>query len=100
MNIGIALRDIRINLTGRRQGEVAEAVGLSQTYLSQIESGQRNPTTEVIEILCKEYKVPMAVVVWKGMEPSDVDKSKQRSFALIRPIIDDLLAGWLANNYK
>lgn len=100
MKIGRALRDIRQNVAGRRQGEVASAVGLSQTYLSQLEADKRSPTTDVIEKLCMEYQVPLAFVMWKAMEMKDVHKSKQRALGLIKPIVDDLIEGFLVNNYK
>lgn len=100
MNIGSALRDIRQNVDGRRQQEIAKVTGLSQTYLSQVEGGKKNPTTEVIEKLCMEYQVPMAFVMWKAMEMKDVHKSKQRALGLIKPIVDDLIEGFLVNNYN
>lgn len=100
MNIGNALRDIRQNVTGRRQGEVAGTLGISQTYLSQVEAGIKNPTTDVIERLCTEYQVPIAFVMWKAMEMSDVHKSKQKALGLIKPIVDDLIEGFLVNNYR
>lgn len=99
MNVGNALRDIRENIAGRRQNEVAEAVGISQTYLSQVEAGKKTPHQEVVEKLCKEYKVPIAIVIWKAMEISDVDKSKKTAFMRIKPIVDDMLAGFLVNNF-
>ena len=99
MNIGNALRDIRQTVAGRRQNEVALSAGISQTYLSQIESGKKIPTQDVVEKLCKEYKVPVAFVVWQAMEMKDVDKSKQKAFSRIKPIVDDMIAGFLVNNY-
>lgn len=100
MNIGNALKDVRQNVACRRQNEVAAAVGLTQTYLSLLEAGKRSPTTDVIEKLCMEYRVPVAFVFWKAMEPKDVHKSKQKALSLIKPIVDDLIEGFLVNNYK
>jgi transcriptional regulator with XRE-family HTH domain len=79
---------------------VAATVGLSQTYLSQIEGGKKHPTTDVIEKLCREYQVPFAFVMWKAMEMKDVHKSKQRALSLMKPIIDDMIEGFLVNNYR
>lgn len=100
MDIGSALKDIRENVACRRQQEVAAAIGVSQTYLSQVEANKKIPAQEVVEKLCMEYQVPMAFVVWKGMEMKDVHKSKQRALGLIKPIVDDLIEGFLVNNYK
>jgi transcriptional regulator with XRE-family HTH domain len=99
MNIGSALRDIRQNVAKRRQNEVAQSIGISQTYLSQVEGGKKVPHQEVVEKLCKEYKVPIAIVVWQGLETKDVDKSKKKAFEMIKPIVDDLVAGFLVNNF-
>lgn len=100
MDIGTSLRDIRKNIDGRRQQEVSKAIGITQTYLSLVEAGKRTPTQDVVEKLCKAYKVPIAIVIWKALEMNDVDKSKQRAFGLIKPIVDDLLEGFLINNFK
>ena len=100
MKIGSALKDIRQNVVCRRQQEVASAVGISQTYLSQLEADKRSPTTDVIQKLCLEYQVPIAFVMWKAMEMNDVHKSKQRALGRIKPIVDDLIEGFLVNNYK
>jgi transcriptional regulator with XRE-family HTH domain len=100
MDIGGALRDIRKSIDGRRQQEVSKAIGITQTYLSLVEAGKRVPAQEVVEKLCKAYKVPIAIVVWKAIEPKDVDRSKKEAFGRIKPIVDDLLEGFLINNFK
>lgn len=99
MKIGNALREIRKAVVCRRQQEVAKAIGLSQTYLSQIETGDKIPSQEVLEKLCAEYKVPLPIVVWKGIESKDVAKNKRVAFNRIKPIVDDLLEGFLINNF-
>lgn len=99
MNLGAALRHVRQVIVERRQGQVAKAVGISQTYLSQIESGKKVPAQEVVESICKEYKVPIAIVVWMSLESSDVDRRKRDAFSKIKPIVDDLIKGFLINNY-
>jgi transcriptional regulator with XRE-family HTH domain len=45
------------------QGEVASRVGITATYLSQIEKGQRNPTLAVIVGLARALGVKPSTLV-------------------------------------
>jgi transcriptional regulator with XRE-family HTH domain len=39
--------------SGLTQKEVAESMGVQQSYISQVESGERNPTLEFLTSFCK-----------------------------------------------
>ena len=54
--IGKKLRDLREDKK-LSQENVADAVGISNTYYAGIERGEENPTVAVIEELCKLYKI-------------------------------------------
>lgn len=90
MNIGTALKEIRKS-KGLRQNKSAIEIGITQTYLSQIESNDKTPSLEVIEKIGKYYQVPVAILLWKGVEQSDISVSKQEAFAYIKPLVDQLI---------
>ena len=54
--IGKKLRELREEQKFSQEN-VADAVGISNTYYAGIERGEENPTVAVIEELCKLYKV-------------------------------------------
>lgn len=94
MNIASALKNMRLKRFPKKektQGEIAALAGISQTYLSQIEIGNKVPSMEVIQSLCKVYKIPFELMVWQGMEISDVEKKKQPLYRKLKPVIDSLI---------
>ena len=57
MTLGQAIRSVR-QQAGMSQKELAEAVGIDQSYMSMIESGQRsNPGTRIIARLAQALQV-------------------------------------------
>lgn len=90
MNIGSALLKARKD-NGLRQNVVAERTGLSQTYLSQIETGSKIPSIEVIEKLSKEYNMPFGIMMWNTLTEKDVRKSKLDIYRKLKPTVDNLI---------
>lgn len=56
-NIGIQLRNTR-QRQGMSQAELAEKAELSTVYISQIESGQKNISVDVLVRLCNALNIP------------------------------------------
>ncbi len=90
MDISKALVDKRKSL-GLRQNEAAERIGISQTYLSQIEGGSKQPSTGMIQDICKVYCVPVPVMYFKMLSINDVPKNKQKIFKELHPLINNLI---------
>lgn len=90
MNIGTALLKARKD-NGLRQGQVALRVGVSQTYLSQIETGKKIPSVEVIDTLAKEYGMPFPIMLWHSLTEKDVRKGKLEIYRKLKPTIDNLI---------
>jgi DNA-binding XRE family transcriptional regulator len=53
---------------GLTQQQVAEAAGISKPYLSQLESGQRKGTAEVLQAIAKELNVSLDDLVMSEEE--------------------------------
>ena len=81
--IGEAIRIIRV-FNGMTQQELAGSLGISESYLSQIESGKRNPTLDTIATISKEFKIPVSSLMFFseqiGSEKSPKDREKRRAF--------------------
>lgn len=71
MNIGRALKICR---SARKLSldELAERAGLSQSYLSMIESGKREPTLASIEKVSKALGVPTPILFFLAAEKSEL----------------------------
>lgn len=95
MNIGKALKRIRTDKE-MTQVEVCKKIRMSQTYLSQLEKGnKKNPSKKVVEKLCKIYEVPIVAAVWMGTEEADIAPKKKSIYKQLKPAIDDLVSEFL-----
>lgn len=92
MNIGISIRKIRKERTPQlNQAEFAKHIGLTQTYLSQIENGKKTPTIAVLEKIAKSFEIPLPIIFWYGIEISDIHDSKKEYFEFLKPTIDSMI---------
>ena len=92
MNIGIAIKKLRKECVPKlTQAEYAKRIGITQTYLSQIERGHKKPRIEVIEKIAQEFEIPIPVIFWFSIENSDVNISKLECFKLLKPDVDQII---------
>lgn len=69
----IKIAEIRKRL-GMSQAELADAVGISRAYMSQIESGARNMTVRRQQMIAKHLGVePASLVDFSGATEADKD---------------------------
>lgn len=90
MEFASVIKGIR-NELGQTQVEFANGVGITQTYLSQLESGKKDPSKETIKAICAHSKTPPAIFAWKCVTEGDVPKEKVETFKILKPIVDDLI---------
>ncbi|MEO7046583.1 MAG: helix-turn-helix transcriptional regulator [Ferruginibacter sp.] len=90
MNIGNALKEARKN-KGYNQVEASIKIGISQTYLSQIEGDKKKASADMIEAICKVYNIPVQVIIWKSVDEKLVAPNKRKSFKELKPLIDNLI---------
>lgn len=61
--IGEAIKIIRV-FNGLNQQELAKSLGISDSYLSQIESGKRTPTLDTIKDVSRKFGVPVSSLLF------------------------------------
>ena len=92
MNIGISIREIRKERTTQlNQSEFAKLIGITQTYLSQIETGVKTPSIEVLETISKNFEIPLPIIFWLGIEEQDVAEHKREYFRFLKPTVDAMI---------
>jgi transcriptional regulator with XRE-family HTH domain len=71
-----ALRLIRIfhDLT---QKDLAEKLKISRSYLSEIESGKKNPTLEIIVSYSEQFDIPMSSIMFFSESMNSEDKAEK-----------------------
>ena len=62
MSIGSRIRSARKS-AGMSQEELAEKAGLHNTYIGQLERGEKNATLESIEKVSRALEIPLEIVV-------------------------------------
>lgn len=90
MNIGDALKNIR-KKAKITQLKMSKDIGISQTYLSQIENGERIPSIGVLEQISSFHGIPLGVMMWYSVESADVKKEKQDIYNKLKPTIDKII---------
>lgn len=90
MNIGKAIKELRGDIC-LSQKDYASRIGVTQSYLSQIENGQKKPSMELIEVISEDLGKPLAILLWFSLDESDVSDEKVEVFKVIKPSIDQLI---------
>lgn len=89
MNIGSAIKSIRKKLS-ITQYELAEKCEISQTSLSQIETGVKRPSQRTINKVCSVLDIPESIIYIVAMQEADVPASKRGIYDLVYPSIKSL----------
>lgn len=58
-----ALRLIRV-YHDLRQTEMAEQLGISKSYLSEIEKGSKKPTLDLVEKYANKFQIPVSSIIF------------------------------------
>ena len=90
MNIGNAIKDLR-QKKGLKQTDFAVECGLSQSYLSSIEKGRKEPTLSILKQIANALSIPMPVLVFFSIDQEDIVESKKEAFKLLEPSIKGLI---------
>lgn len=90
MDLGKAIKELRKE-RGLNQRELASACGLTQTSLSQIESGIKRPNPSTMKKFSKYFGVPEPVFYILATESSDIPAEKQFMYQTIFPNIKNIL---------
>lgn len=91
MNIGAAIKRLRKSKTRLNQIEFAKSVGITQTYLSQIETGAKIPSLHVLNDIGGYLEIPFPVLLWFSITEDDIQDSKKEHFKFIKPTIDSMI---------
>ena len=92
MNLGQGIRLIRkkSNLT---QMQFSAKIGITQTFLSGIESNKKTPSVDVLNKISKLFKCPLPILLWFTIEEDDIDPGNREYFRLIKPSVDEFISG-------
>ncbi len=91
MKLGQSIKKLRVNKARQIQGLFAQNIGITQTYLSQIENDKKEPSTEVLQKIANYLEIPLPILFWYGIEESDIRPEKAEYFKVLKPAVDSLV---------
>ncbi|RQO77753.1 hypothetical protein DBR40_07195 [Pedobacter sp. KBW01] len=90
MNIGRAVKQLRKHHK-LNQSELAGSVGITQTSLSQIESGNTVPNSGTLKKICDFFQIPELVVYLLATDDNDIPLANREMFAKVFPSVSGIL---------
>ena len=90
MNLGNVIKNIR-KQKGQTQGEFASLCGITQTYLSQIESNLKEPNLSTLRSISEHLDIPLPIMFFMALTDDDVDPSKREAFKIVGPSVKSLV---------
>ena len=88
MNIGAAIRKSRIR-QGMTQQELCKRMGLTQSFMSQIESGKRETTTKQLKKVALILDTPLELIMFMSMDRDQVIPENRKFYDIVKPIMND-----------
>lgn len=82
MQLGATIASLRKE-RGLKQSDLAESVGLTVSYLSQVENDHREPSTSALRSIAEALEVPLPVLFFLAMDEQDVSAEKRDAFAAL-----------------
>lgn len=74
MNIGEKIKGLRKKYN-IKSFELADKIGISKIFLSNIETGKRNPSSEVVKKMCEIFQISLSEF-YEGVESNEAPKIK------------------------
>lgn len=90
MDLGTTIRTIR-KQRKQTQNEFASSCGITQTYLSQIETNSKEPNLSTLKEISIALDVPLPILFFLSLNNEDVKPDKREAFNLINPSVKSLV---------
>jgi len=84
MNLGNTVTHLR-ERKQLKQGQLAGLLGITQTYMSQIENNKKIPNMSLLEKIATELSTPLPFLFFLSLDESDIPENKRQDFKLMEP---------------
>lgn len=89
MDLGNIIKNIR-KQKKLTQKEFASSCGITQTYLSQIESNHKDPNISVLKNISEKLDIPLPILFFLSLTDDDIQENKKNIFKMLNPLIKNL----------
>jgi len=90
MKTGVTIKKLRKEKR-ITQIDFAKQCGISQTYLSQLENDERNPTVDVLERISKVLEIPFPVLSFLSITIDNVPEEKKEVYRRMEKVMFGLV---------
>jgi transcriptional regulator with XRE-family HTH domain len=90
MNLGSTIVKLR-EKKDLNQGQLAAVLGISQTYLCQIENNKKVPNMGLLETIGKVLSTPLPFLFFLSIDSEDVPLRNREHFETIGPEIKEFI---------
>ena len=91
MNLGNTISQLR-ERKGIKQGQMADTLEITQTYLSQIENNRKLPNIALLEKISKELSTPLPFLFFLSLDEQDIPGNKIAHFRLLEPMLKKFIS--------
>ncbi len=95
MDLGNVIRNMR-KKKDMTQNEFASLCGITQTYLSQIESNLKEPNLSTLRTISEKLNIPLPILFFLSMTEDDVNPKKRKAFEIVSPSVKSLVNEFFA----
>lgn len=99
MDLGNVIRNMR-KKKDMTQNEFSSLCGITQTYLSQIESNSKEPNLSTLRTISEKLNIPLPILFFLSMTEDDVNPKKRKAFEIISPSVKSLVNEFFAVSEK
>ena len=90
MDLGSIIKKVR-KQKGQTQEQFASLCGITQTYLSQIESNSKEPNLSTLKTISATLDVPLPILFFLSLNADDVQVGKRKDFEQLAPSVKNLI---------
>lgn len=91
MNYGSIIRKLRKEKYSENQVDFSKRIGITQSYLSSVENGNKKPSIDLLETISLLTNVPLPIMFWQSLTDENIPVGKKEMFNQIKPSIDSLI---------
>ena len=74
------------------QSALADLLGITQAYLSQIENDQKFPSNALLKKISNIFQIPVSVLMYLTIQENEVPEEKRLAWRMLQPTINALIA--------
>jgi transcriptional regulator with XRE-family HTH domain len=96
MNLGGTIKMLR-QQKGLNQKDFAKKCAITPTYLSQIETNQKEPNLSKLHIIAEALEIPLPILFFLSLTGDDIKPEKRQAYEVLGPSVKSLINEFFNN---